>query len=127
MKRRILAVALGSLSAIGVGMLLGSISLNKTIIPIGLIGGFITGIIAKEKGYLYGLIPGIFWDIYHYVRWSMRVSKQMGRLVMPSLSGIFMDELVTGLLVQLLILGALGGALGGWIAKRLASEKEHPC
>ncbi len=120
-------MALGSLSAIGVGMLLGSISLNKTIIPIGLIGGFITGIIAKEKGYLYGLIPGIFWDIYHYVRWSMRVSKQMGRLVMPSLSGIFMDELVTGLLVQLLILGALGGALGGWIAKRLASEKEHPC
>src|SRR3972149_4853576 len=84
MKRKILAIVVGILPPLVMGIFL---SLNilkppwtglEAILAIGFVGSFLTGIIVREKGWCYGQIPVLFWYVYFNVLASIRASIRAG-------------------------------------------------
>ena len=133
MKRKILAVTIGFLPPLVYGAILSLKILKppwtstEVILATGFIGSYLTGIIVRKNGWFYGMITAFLWDIYFYVLVDIGASIQAGKLMMLSWDLLVYSELITGLLINLLVLGAIGGWLGAWLAKRLIPEEAHPC
>jgi len=122
MERKIFAVIFGCLSALAIGMVLHSLKIYEAIIAIGFTGGFITGVIVKEKGSLYGQLPGIYWELYFHAR-SYIESKQKGDSLSFDIFPYVMYGFLTWQLIKLILVGALGGWIGQLVANRFPNEK----
>ena len=124
MVRKLLAIGAGLSPVIVLGVLVSLEILKnpfshlESILYIPFLGGFLTGMIVRDKGWIYGMIPACFWILFMIALGIAIGYSQGGKLFLAPLSLLPWLEFVAWI-----VLGAIGGHFGEVVAKRICKFK----